>query len=1562
MAQFVLDVNLQIQKVLGLEEVKAQLASVAGSTAGITVGSPQGLNQLTSSLTTMQAASAAAGVNLKQFTVSSNQATGALKIAGTTAAAAGGLFDSYGSRVALAGARYSAFLAATAIPFAGLAALGAATQSIIEFDAAMVKLSQILRQPQADIDALREKIIQLSTTTGTSIKEISGAASILAQAGLLKGAEDFTKFLEPLSKIPLLPTFKNIEEATEGVIAALGQFGKAGLEPIEILDKLTRVADQFAVESADLNVALQIAGGTFAQLGGNIDEFLAIFTTIRQTTRESASSIATAIKMIVTRLAQPVTVSFLENLGVSVRDSKGELLGLLEVFKNVQNVFQSSGKEQQAAIGTALGGVRHVGRVFAGLRNVELTQEVLTASQTSAGAVAASAEKAMEKLSVQIDILKAKFIELAQSLAEPVFAPIIQSALAAGEAFIFVIDALKPVLPLLVQLTALGVGLKVFSFAASSIGGLAKALAAVNLGGLAGLGKGGVGAAGAQQGLGFVQPTAGQQAKNLAGSQVGQLGILLGVNLAASHLASTFEKTDSSVAKLGLQAIGTTTGLLALASLASGKSVSGLFKALGPAAGVGLGVGVAAAAGLSAVAAQTQVDISELVQKAAKKINELKIEISPGSEKQFQEAANKLMEPIGEAFAGLAEEFDISTFSGFMRRFAKNFSELISLDFSGAFDLSVLTEKEVEKLVKEMLGTGGVSGSKLLTEAINEFGLDFSKGLEGKLQKALAPFAGMGFDVQKLVDVARKQIETGAGGLKGIINLKDQADKDAANRAVIASTQKIANDLKSIIIPQQIGGELKRLAEAIHHTVNSIDNSIGVFQSLTSGLGKIETPKVPTTFTTEAVKKGLAGATPETFGEEFPNLSKVTQQVLQVNQAVKDFTTSFEIELGKVAEELGSANVDPSVLFEPFLKEFLANAHDLPPEAKGALEQAGAEIAIKMTEAMASGEFDLEKESKGAMGQHIKTDEALEIVKRGFGNLSTISDTVVEEAKKFFEASARLTNIQNASQDIRRNILQESSLPQTQLKNLEANLKDLGFTISPVSSMMGDIANEFASFGTDVQLAENLLEKYGAALNIEGEALAKLSDISTEDATGRLKAIEVYQAATANVRDLESAIAGVGKAAEAAKGLSVEGEDPGAKQDRQNLADIVKDIVTTFAKLKQVTAAEDTSRIFVSAQERFSKSVDLLGTHLVTLTTTQTQTLADIQSMANVIQSGKFLPEPTSAEKTKTGAVSSRIDEMAAEANRVFQEQFTGTRWALPNPEQARANTLDQLRQQNITDPANPFGPFGTSGTEFNKNIKLTIDPADENKLLLKLAPEAQQLIEKLIQIPIGSIPPELPLVPLPPEQGIPLGDASTDIKDASVSFNSGSEIFGTAITNLTDAIGPLLSIGETLTIANESQASTIMESNQSFLDGLGAIITELTTAMNENITQQAEGEKVTNGEVEDPTDALLASSAEATSQNTETLTSTTEGMVGLSTQLADTSTALKEGLNMKLESIQQVNVDVTGVSEEVSHLEEKMAVVAREIARELINQAMSQLAAAAGSSEDAERFNSSTV
>lgn len=1573
MAQFVLDVNLQIQKVLGLDGVKAQLSSIAGS-AQVNV-SAAGVTQTTTALGATQAAAISATKAVAGFTQATGQAGVATGVTSKAVKESAGLFDNYSGRVALAGARYSAFLAATALPFAGLAVIGAATQSIIELDSAMIKLSQILKQPKEDIEALRQEIIRLSLDTGTSITEISAAASTLAQAGFLTGKADFAKFLEPLSKIPLLPTFESVEQATEGVIAALGQFGEAGLEPIEILDKLTRVADNFAVESKDLVTALQIAGGTFSQLGGNIDEFLALFTTIRQTTRESAESIATALKTISTRLAQPSTVTFLESIGVSVRDQKGELLGLLDIFKNLQSVFQASGKEQQALIGTKLGGVRNVGRVFAGLNNTELTQEVLNASQTAAGAVAASAEQALQKVSVQIDLLTAKFVALAQSLAEPVFLPIIQGALTAGNALIFVLDALKPVLPLLVELTALGLGLKVFSFAASSINGLAKALASVNIGGLAGLGGGGFGigarsAAGAGQnvvpvgGVGARQISGARAtATDLAGSQIGQLGGLLALNLVAEKLSGNFEKTDSGLTKLGLETFRTATALTGLASLASGKSVTDLFTTggFGISGGV-LAGGIAAAAAISAVTTQTSIDIDELVKKAARTVNELDISISPGNNKEFQEAIDQISAPIGEAFAGIAKEFDIGTFSGLVRSAADHFKKFFTLD-TDALGLNVsdvvstggaITEEQVTKFIKEILGTNGAKGAKIVSESLIEFGADFNNGIQKSLEKSFAPLAGLGVNIKNLATGVRDQLIKDSGGLKGLGNIKESADRAAANKLILDSTRKLSDDLRSIIVPQQLGGELQKLSEVVEKTVLSIDNSVSSFQGLAATIGKIETPKLPTTVSEQAVREGIRGGDVNIPDEQFGGLSKIAQQVISVNKAVKDFETGFELALGNVSEELGGAQIDPSVIFDGFVEQFLAGTKDLPPEAAKAIENTGSEIALALKEAFNSDKTGLDAK------------EIKEIVKRGFGSLTEVSDAVVTETKKLLEANLRLQNVQSSAKDIREGIFQESSRPVTILNQLQANLEALGINAGITGGFIGDASQTLADFGTDTIAAQDVLSLLGPALKDQNDAFIAVNKAVSENSSGLEGSQKAFDEAADKVRIIKAALLELGKAADISVGQIdkriAEGNtgDPDAfRAQTEDAAASVKELVAQASKLIELNAAEDASRIFVSSQERFSQSVDIFNKDVGTLTQSQIQTLADISSMASVIASGKFVPEAGGQERPDEFAA--KIAEMTNAVNQIFQKELAfqtdprGTSDLLelirratagPPDTEALISTFKQIAQENKSDPSNPLAFLGGSIDEIKKNLQLTLDPATKDQLLINLSPEAREFLNRTLTP--GTLQPPTP-------NDTQIGASTTNLED----LTKISDMFTGAITQLVDTFVAPQTQTEDIAQANATQAAEIAEQNSSFLTTIGDKIAELvafmqSTAQEEQATPRDEGNETNTEE--------LVASADATNKNTEVLTSATTATSDLSAQLIQTADAIKQGVGIKVDAIQTVNVNVTGVADEIEGVGEKLNLAARDIAKDLINQVLDQLAFSAPDTETSSAFSNARL
>ena len=104
---------------------------------------------------------------------------------------------------------------------------------------------------------------------------------------------------------------------------------------VGLVGAINAVAGQFAVEAEDIVFAIRRTGGAFKAAGGDLEELIALFTSVRSTTRESAETIATGFRTIFTRLQRPQTIAFLEELGIKLRDAKGQFVGPLESIKRL---------------------------------------------------------------------------------------------------------------------------------------------------------------------------------------------------------------------------------------------------------------------------------------------------------------------------------------------------------------------------------------------------------------------------------------------------------------------------------------------------------------------------------------------------------------------------------------------------------------------------------------------------------------------------------------------------------------------------------------------------------------------------------------------------------------------------------------------------------------------------------------------------------------------------------------------------------------------------------------------------------------------------------------------------------------------------------------------------------------------------------------------------------------------------------------------------------------------------------------------------------------------------
>ena len=352
--------------------------------------------------------------------------------------------------------RFGAFTIATRAVSLFTSGLANATKEAIDFQREIVKISQVTGKSVAQLKGLENTITDLATSLGVSSKSILSVGRILAQAGIKAG--DLEVALKALAKTSLAPTFEDITKTAEGAVAVLAQFGE-GVGALERqLGAINAVAGQFAVESGDLISAVRRFGGVFRAASGELEELLALFTSVRATTRESAESIATGLRTIFTRIQRPATIGFLKQFGVELTDLSGKFVGPYEAVRQLSEVLSGleRGDIRFVQIAEQLGGFRQIGKVIPLLQQFEVAERARQAAIEGGNSLSKDAATAQQALAVQITKVKEEFLALIRSFAESSsFNIFVKSSLELASALIKIADALKPLLPLLATFGAL---------------------------------------------------------------------------------------------------------------------------------------------------------------------------------------------------------------------------------------------------------------------------------------------------------------------------------------------------------------------------------------------------------------------------------------------------------------------------------------------------------------------------------------------------------------------------------------------------------------------------------------------------------------------------------------------------------------------------------------------------------------------------------------------------------------------------------------------------------------------------------------------------------------------------------------------------------------------------------------------------------------------------------------------------------------------------------------------------------------------------------------------------
>lgn len=362
--------------------------------------------------------------------------------------------------------RFAGISVASSIFYRLVGSIRSSVKEAIDFQDEMVKISQVTGLSLNNLGGLEKQVTSLATSLGVSSRKLIDVAQILAQAGL--SAKDTEIALATLAKTELAATFTDIKNTTEGAVAAMAQFGRGAESLDEIMGSINEVSAKFAVEASDLVTVIRRAGGAFKTAGGDLNELLALFTSVRSTTRESAESISTGFRTIFTRIQRNRTIDFLKELGIELRDVEGKFVGPYQAVERLSAALsQLEGTDPRVnAIIEELGGFRQVEKVIPLLQQFGKAQQALTVAQMGSASLTEDAATRQQSYAIQIQKLNEEFQALIRTIANnsevKAFAQLMLSL--ATEA-VKLTKALEPLIPLIGAFAAYKVGTALGPFA-----------------------------------------------------------------------------------------------------------------------------------------------------------------------------------------------------------------------------------------------------------------------------------------------------------------------------------------------------------------------------------------------------------------------------------------------------------------------------------------------------------------------------------------------------------------------------------------------------------------------------------------------------------------------------------------------------------------------------------------------------------------------------------------------------------------------------------------------------------------------------------------------------------------------------------------------------------------------------------------------------------------------------------------------------------------------------------------------------------------------------------------
>lgn len=268
---------------------------------------------------------------------------------------------------------------------------------------------------------------ELNTTT----TKYTDASLIYYQQGLsdqeVKARTDVTTKFANVSR-------ENLTTSSEYLTAIWNNFAKGSKNLEYFADVVVALGAATASSSQEIATGLNKFAATAETVGLSYEYATSALATVTATTRQSADVVGTAFKTLFSRIQDLELGKTLDDgttlgkyskaldaVGVSIKDSNGELRDMDDILDDTGDKWQTLSKDQQVALAQAVGGVRQYTQFIALMDNWDFMKENLETAKNATGELQKQADIFAESWEAARKNVKASAEGITQSLIDEDF-------------------------------------------------------------------------------------------------------------------------------------------------------------------------------------------------------------------------------------------------------------------------------------------------------------------------------------------------------------------------------------------------------------------------------------------------------------------------------------------------------------------------------------------------------------------------------------------------------------------------------------------------------------------------------------------------------------------------------------------------------------------------------------------------------------------------------------------------------------------------------------------------------------------------------------------------------------------------------------------------------------------------------------------------------------------------------------------------------------------------------------------------------------------------------------